>query len=296
MRRGSRRASRLGLTLLEVLVVIAVIAVLLAILLPGLSVARESGRGTVCASNSRQLATANELYASDFEGSYAPAAANRLGNLERWHGRRAAASQAFEPRDGSLAPYFDAGSLGIGRALRACPTFAPALEALWESGAGFERGCGGYGYNAAFVGTDRTPERILTRSTGAPGLAMGVSQVRCDARGSNRARFLSPSGTVAFADAALASESPAGDVVEYSFLEPRLHPHLSSPARPDPSVHFRHQGRGGVGRASVAWLDGHVSGERMAFSWSSGLYLPEAREVDIGWFGESDDNSVFDYR
>lgn len=273
-----------GFTLVEVLVSLAVAGVLAAMLLPALSHAREAGRAVRCGSNARQLAVALDLYADDHEDRYAPAAAAMLANLSRWHGVRGSASGAFES-EGALSPYFDGGSEGLGRAVRACPTFVPSLEILREAGAGFERGCGGYGYNGAYAGVDRGPER-----PGAGGAL--VSEVRTDEAGSSRARFLSPSGTVGFADAALASRSPAGDVVEYSFVEPRRHPHLGPGARPDPSLHFRHGG----GRATVAWLDGHITAERMTFSWSSGMYVPEARGAGIGWFGETDDNDLFDYR
>lgn len=300
--RGAGHA--VGFTLVELLVVIAVIGLVLGIVLPGLASSREAGRGVVCASNIRQLGLALDLYATDAEDRYAPGAANILANLDRWHGRRASASLAFEPGRGPLTPYFDGGSDGVGRSIRACPTFGRALSTLAEAGAGFERGCGGYAYNAAFVGCDRSGERFVpgTGGSGAKGQARGVSSVRSDVVGSSRARFGNPGGTLGFADGALAVESPAGDVIEYSFVEPRFHPHLATAARPDPSIHFRHGavggGRGwgnGAGRASVAWLDGHVSAEGMTHSESSGLYGPTASVVGIGWFG-GDDNAVFDYR
>jgi len=289
-------------TLLELLVVIAVIALLVLILLPALAVARQAGQAVVCASNLRQLASALDLYSSDHDDRYAPAAADELANLNRWHGRRAALAQPFGG-EGPLSPYF-APSEGVGRALRACPAFVATLDTLRESGAGFERGCGGYAYNRAFVGADRHPERWITPPPGGPGPGgatpagtgtpspRGVSWLRSDLVGSARTRFQSPSATLAFADGALAAESPAGDLIEYSFAEPRFHPHLAQPARLDPSLHFRHASL----RANIAWLDAHVSTETLTHSWSSGLYLPDPRPLAIGWFGQADDNSAFDYR
>ena len=61
-----------GFTLIELLVVIAVIALLLAILMPALSRAREMGRRIACANHLKTLMLANEVYASKYDGYYAP--------------------------------------------------------------------------------------------------------------------------------------------------------------------------------------------------------------------------------
>jgi prepilin-type N-terminal cleavage/methylation domain-containing protein/prepilin-type processing-associated H-X9-DG protein len=57
-------------TLIELLVVIAVIVILAALLLPALSQAKENARRAKCASNLRQLALANFLFADDHEDSF----------------------------------------------------------------------------------------------------------------------------------------------------------------------------------------------------------------------------------
>ena len=54
-----------GFTLVEMLVVIAIIAILAALLLPGLSRAKETARRTSCSSNLRQVNLAIHLYADD---------------------------------------------------------------------------------------------------------------------------------------------------------------------------------------------------------------------------------------
>ena len=52
-------------TLVELLVVIAMIGVLAGLMLPTLGKAKESGRGTVCLSNLRQIGIALQLYVQD---------------------------------------------------------------------------------------------------------------------------------------------------------------------------------------------------------------------------------------
>ncbi len=282
-------------TLLELLVVIAIIGVLGGLLLPALAGARGAGRATVCASNLRQLQGANDEYADDHRDCFAPAQADRLANLSRWHGSRDSPSQAFRAQGGSLTEYLSGGDgAGVSGALRICPSFGAALEELGASGAGFERSCGGYGYNSAFVGV------VRGRAAG------GLWTVTSDLTGSGRRLFARPSGTIGFADAAFAAAPGAGwgegSIIEYSFVEPRFWPDLPG-QRADPSIHFRHgaggagasgAGRGG-GKAEVAWLDGHVDGRARTFWWTSGLYGVDPGVAGIGWFGADDDNRVFDY-
>ncbi len=64
-RDDARKQFTRGFTLVEVIVVIAIIAILAALLLPGLSAAREKARRTVCQNNLRQLTTAADMYADD---------------------------------------------------------------------------------------------------------------------------------------------------------------------------------------------------------------------------------------
>lgn len=266
-------------TLIELLVVLALIALLAGFLAPALAGARETGRAAVCASNLRQLVTANATYADDHAERSAPGAADFLANRHRWFGSRATTDGPFLP-GGPLTEYLGEqlrAAPGADHAalsgVRACPTFAPVLRAVHDSRAGFERGCGGYGYNNAFVGTTRR--------------AVGAAWVVDDDRaGSPMSRFATPWAVVAFADAAF-RDRVAG-VVEYSFAEPPHHPAYGPTARADPSLHFRH-----AHRVLVGWLDGHVAGAARAMEWASGLY--GTGDVGLGWFDSRLTTRHFDY-
>ncbi len=64
------RCRSTGFTLIELLVVIAIIAILAAILFPVFAKAREKARQTSCLSNIRQLGTAAQMYAEDYDEMY----------------------------------------------------------------------------------------------------------------------------------------------------------------------------------------------------------------------------------
>ena len=59
---GFRRVVRKAFTLVELLVAIAIIAVLMGLLIPGVQMARESGRKVHCRSNLRSMALAVQSY------------------------------------------------------------------------------------------------------------------------------------------------------------------------------------------------------------------------------------------
>lgn len=82
---GIRSKRDLAFTLIELLVVISIIALLVGILLPALGAARDSAKRSVCASNTRQCATATISYATDNKGlipnlNLAGAKLDRVGN------------------------------------------------------------------------------------------------------------------------------------------------------------------------------------------------------------------------
>ncbi|MBN2562010.1 MAG: prepilin-type N-terminal cleavage/methylation domain-containing protein [Phycisphaerae bacterium] len=252
-------------TLLELLVVISILALLMGLLLPSLSQSRGEAEAMVCASNIRQIGLANNFYANDNHQYYCPGAADFMPtNLHRWHGMRDHPSQPFNGERGPLLPY-----LGSEGGIRACPSVRINLPE--NDPRRFEKNCGGYGYNLAFLG------RQLEKATG------GHYVVETDLVGAKNDRIRHPAETVMFTDSVFLS----GDLIEYSFAEPRFFPTFGT--RPDPSIHFRHNRQ-----ANVVWCDGHVDQRRMTFSWTSGLYPGDPEHNDIGWFGNQDDNGYFD--
>lgn len=62
-----KKKSRKGFTLIELLVVIAIIAILAAILFPVFAKAREKARQTACLNNMKQIGTALQMYAQDYD-------------------------------------------------------------------------------------------------------------------------------------------------------------------------------------------------------------------------------------
>jgi len=251
-------------TLIELLIVVSLLTLLVSILLPRLHGARDHARAVVCFSAIRQLAMADLMYGEENGGYACPGAADFLANLHRWHGTRRLPTEPFDPSGGPLVPY-----LGMDRRIRDCPS----VRFDRESAAAFELGNGGYGYNNAYVGV-RLREFV-------PGFVL----VETDETGVRWSQVRTPAATVMFADTAFAADG----LIEYSFAEPRFHPTFGG--RADPSIHFRHRGR-----ANVAWCDGHVDQHRLAFTWSSEVYLADPQRFGIGWFGRRDDNSLFDLK
>ena len=253
-------------TLIELLVVIAIIALLVSILLPSLFKAKELARKVVCQASIRCLQVGNDVYQTENEGFYAPAAENAGANLKRWFGSRTSGGNTpFSINDGPLMPYLP------GDTVKNCPSFL-------EFDLGFESGAGGFGYNREFVGSCVKPasggdyEAAITDKS--------LSGNRADA-------FRSPSETVGFTDTAFAN----GGLTEYSFCEPpkSATPSYGSIVSLRPTIHFRH-----MEVTNIVWLDSHVSEAKMDFSRNTyGFPGPTPEDLNIGFFGE-DNYELFD--
>jgi|UPI000382BD63 prepilin-type N-terminal cleavage/methylation domain-containing protein/prepilin-type processing-associated H-X9-DG protein len=117
---------RHGFTLIELLVVIAIIAILAAILFPVFARAREKARQASCSSNIKQLCTAWQMYAQDYDERAVPA--NNTVNGAGGHSRLWTAS--------FLMPYVK------NRQLWECPSY----DNIANPGGCEERTRGGIGY------------------------------------------------------------------------------------------------------------------------------------------------------
>ncbi len=82
--RMKRAEARRGFTLIELLVVIAIIAILAAILFPVFAKVRENARRIACASNLKQIGTAETQYAQDADENYSGPYLNYPTNRCQW--------------------------------------------------------------------------------------------------------------------------------------------------------------------------------------------------------------------
>lgn len=255
-----------GFTLVELLVVIGIIAILVGILLPVLSSARSSAQRLACASNLRQLVIASQSYALDSGGYWPPGAYDMsTTNLHRWHGQRSGGADAF---DFAKSPLYS--TLRV-PAIKMCPTF----EAMTSAGA-FETGTGGYGYNHQYIGS--------RSSEPAPPMPFIEWVHKYENQPAKVTMIRHPSETIVFGDAAMAYTG--GAIIEYSFIEPPL---LGGSWPSSPSIHFRHRGM-----ANIAWADGHVSSEAMAWTYpGNNIYGVDNAKSQLGFIGPQD-NTLFD--
>jgi len=207
--------------LIELLVVIAILMVLAAILLPVLSLGKETAKRIHCVSSLRQLGLATQMYWDDHGGSaFRFRGAAMDGGDPFWFGwleRGAEGERDFDASQGALFPYIQEASIAI------CPSlkYHSGHFKLKAKGAAY-----GYGYNMS--------------------LSAAMSQTPVKVSELNR-----PGETALLADAAQVNifQSPASP--DHPLLEEFYYINEL-----EPTVHFRHRRR-----ANVLFCDGHVEPE-----------------------------------
>jgi prepilin-type N-terminal cleavage/methylation domain-containing protein/prepilin-type processing-associated H-X9-DG protein len=256
-----------GFTLVELLVVIGIVLVLIAIVVPSLAAARKSSQRLACVSNLRQIALTTLLYSNDSQSYFVPAHIDFYTvNNHRWHGTRADSSKPFDFATSPLRYLMQTARL------KDCPSF------VFNEEQGFERSCGGYGYNSAYIGSGMSDPTLI--ATPMPFEEFEKRAGNVPARQSQIAR---PSEKILFADTAIAFPS----LIEYSFATAPKDGWGNSTS---PSLHFRHNKF-----CNVAWVDGHVSSETMDWTYPVNIYGADNQKNRLGFFGPRD-NRFFQRR
>jgi len=260
-------------TLVELLVVAVIIALLASALLGGVIRARNLGKRTSCVSNLDQLMKANHLYGLDYK-CYVPGRPDGVTVTgTRWNGGRELQTEPWDTTKGIMYGY-------IQKNVKAaeCPLKEMELSKATVSGVSYAN-FGSYGYNISGVGS----------LAYVNGYRSGSEAVTFPS-GMRPEHIALPSQTVVFADAGHLRD---GQVLECDEITPPFSLFEATPEKlktKKPTIsqigstmHFRH-----LDKADVAWVDGHVTPEQMA--WSS----DEARRSKgLGGVGPLD-NSYYD--
>ncbi len=225
-------------TLVELLVVIGIIAVLVGLLLPSLTKARESAKGIKCKSNLHQIDVAFEAYLADskgqgFIGQALPQGQVSVGGTYKtitahWaylSTPTGTTTYSYDVNGGWITKYMRGNLNGY-----VCPSFAPDDKYVLQK----TQAITGYGV----YGTQGSPESM----------AMGISGYRMT-------QVSNPAETLEATDAAnMLTPNTSSAVLQYpADTIPQTTSGYGASAT---YVHGRH-----LNRASVAWLDGHVSSE-----------------------------------
>ncbi len=273
-------------TLIELLVVIGIIGILAGVLIPTLMVTKNKARESLCVNNLKQLALANILYHTTykqfvgFRNGTHPNGGTAWNSGQWWFGYRETSSDNWDISRSPLFPF-----LGKQGKILDCPQ--AKLEPM-EGGTGMNGGIGGYGYNSYGVGSQA--------------YFIGYSsdnQTECwDKGGLKASQIANPSSTVMFADTAnlkwgtTTLQAKAEITSPYSIYNvpvDKLKCKKPAGSQMYGTIHFRHVGD----TANIAWVDGHVSGKQLSFSWAWGGADDQTRkDLKLGMFGEKDNSAV----
>ncbi|QYY34690.1 type II secretion system protein [Ruficoccus sp. ZRK36] len=271
---------RPAFSLIELLAASAMLAILATIVVNVVGSVRQRAMTSKSMSNIRELVTANYACVAE-TGRFAKA--ENSSDTVRWHGKRLSANN-WVGYDGYLTQY-----LGQDRSVRKCPVMEQILEE--NEGAQFDKGTGGYGYNAFYLGNDpakmSTTSSSSSASNGPPGPGAVKETTSAETIPNNPNSLIDPANTVMFTSSALVRD---GGVVEtylsapyYSLDNGELDQALT------PTVHFRFNGK-----ALVAWCDGHVTLEEPNDSDTShNVYGDSNGKYTVGWFGPTDNNGYW---
>lgn len=218
------RLTHRAFSLVELLVTISIMAVMLAILVPGLSMARQAARRAVCMSNTHQLGLATAMYTQDSRGWVWRYYQTRPTGRQWWFGFEpggpgSGANRPLDLSGGVLWPYLD----GMSEQLQ-CPSF--------EYGPGyfakFDRHAASYGFN-------------LHLGPASPALqSCRVGQLR------------RPAETMLFVDAIHFDFNPGYNEGHYVAFTPGA-------TAPSGYAHFRHHDL-----AQMVMVDGSISQQSLA--------------------------------
>ncbi|MFA9478852.1 prepilin-type N-terminal cleavage/methylation domain-containing protein [Phycisphaerales bacterium AB-hyl4] len=224
------RKTTAAFTLIELLVVISIIALLIAILLPALSSARQTARAAQCMSMLRQFGVAQEIYASDYDGWYAP--------IITTDGERTAANRSYWYANPHLRS-----AIGVDHTVRnwrwpetySCPdaTYARGEAVAGEDETGIARIDRSYGYNRTM-----NEEYVDGAYDGWAADYLGHHQDRI----MSASRKIHQADSLHFQISHGAKDEYAGEMFTTRF-----------------ETAYRHGGTPAAGAANILYFDGHVA-------------------------------------